>query len=291
MRTFTLLLFVIIAQLNFTSCTKNKPVAEVGSTSITKKDVEMRLKVMSVFSSQPDEKIALEQLIRSYTIAEVLKNKGLTKLNDEITRESKRLSESAKTNPKMGEIQKVFARDTESFNKVFVLPMLVDRLAYTDGYLKDETFHQPKKDKAEQFLNETKKTPDAFELLAKQRGFAYKTGTVEPIKGLIWDKDKETKSVSLPTGAFVAQQWKKSALDSTPSGKISDSLIDQGNFWVAIKNLGPSPKDKNIQKIAVAVIFREPFGAWLEKNRAEIKVNRLAEAQSKKPTSKEKTNN
>lgn len=280
-----LMVYVVTAQLLFGGCTRNKTLAEVGSQAISKKDVELRMKAMSVFSSQQDEKIALEQLIRSYTIAEVLRKKGLKNLDSEIDAEAKRISDSAKSNPKMAEVIKSFGRDDAAFKKLFVLPMLADRLAYTDGYLKDDEFHKPQKEKAEQFLAEAQKNSGAFEDLAKKYGLAYRKGSVDPIKGVIWETEKKPSNINLPSGPYTAQQWKKAALDTTSSGKVAANLIDQGNFWVALKNSGSSGKEKSQVQIAAAAIFREPFGAWLEKNRSVVAVKRLADAAPTSTTS------
>ena len=266
------------------SCTRNKTLAEVGSLNITKNDVDLRMKAMAVFAPQQNESIALEQLIRSFTIAEVLKKKGLKDLDKEIDAEAKRIEDSAKGNPKMAEVKKTFGRDEASFKKIFVLPMLADRLAYTEGYLKDEDFHKAQKEKANQFLAEMQKSSGSFEETAKKYGFLYKKGSVDPVKGLVWDADKNSGNVNLPSGPFIAQQWKKAALDNTASGKVASSLIDQGNFWVALKNNGLASKDKGHMQIAAVAIFREPFGAWLEKNRSAVTVKRVADAKSGNPS-------
>ncbi len=264
----------------FSSCTRNKILAEVGSLPITKADVDLRLKAMTVFSPQQSETIALEQLIRSYTIAEVLKKKGLSELDKKIDAEAKRIDESAKANPKMAEVRKVFGRDNSAFKKIFVLPMMADRLAYTEGYLKDEDFHKPQREKGENFLAEVQKSGGSFEEIAKKYGFLSKRGIIDPVKGLVWDADKSSAVGNLPSGPFIAQQWKKVALDATAPGKVTGKLIDQGNFWVALKNSSTAAKNKGSTQITAVIIHRDPFSAWLEKNRTAITVKRIADASS-----------
>ncbi|NDC24824.1 MAG: hypothetical protein EBZ49_11970, partial [Proteobacteria bacterium] len=153
----------LVSVLSFIGCTRNSVVAEVGSYKITKKEVSLRMKAMSVFSPQQNEKMSLEQLIRSYTLAEVMKNRGVKSFDASVEEEAKRIAETSKSNPKIAEVKKTFGRDEEAFMKLFVLPMMADRLAYLDGYLKDEGFHKKQKEKANSFLADAQKNPAAFE--------------------------------------------------------------------------------------------------------------------------------
>jgi hypothetical protein len=71
------LLLVPLALAFIVSCTGSKPVAMVGEKKITKDDVEFRLSMMKVFNPQMNEKVAMEQLIRSETLLQVLKSKSV----------------------------------------------------------------------------------------------------------------------------------------------------------------------------------------------------------------------
>jgi len=255
-------------------CTRNPTLVEVGSEKISKKDVEMRLKAMAVFNPQQSQQMALEQLVRSYTLSEVLKKKGLSSLDASVEQEAKRIIESSKSNTKMAQVRDVFGRDEKMFRKVFVMPMLADRLAYMEGYLKDDEFHKAQKQKAEQFLAEAQKSPSGFEALAKKNGFILKRGIIGSEKGLVWESNQKEASSNLPGGPFIAQQWKKLILDSTAPGKVASTMIEQGNMWFVLKNIGPSSKERGAIEIAAVVIAREPFNTWLVKNSALVTINR-----------------
>jgi|688.fasta_scaffold244254_1 hypothetical protein len=277
MKKTNLLPMLLGINLALVGCTKNPVVAEVGSVKISKKEVELRAKAMKVFSPQLNDKSALEQLIRSYTLAEVMKNKGMKGFDESVDQEAKRIDESSKNNPKMAEVKKAFGKDQAAFKKLFVVPMLADRLAYMEGYLKDQEFHKAQKEKADKFLSDCQKNTGSMEEMAKKNGFMYKKGVMDSAKGLVWDADRNVASGNLPGGPFIAQQWKKSALDHTPSGKVANTLLEQGNMWVVLKNGGASSKVKGGTEVMAVVIPRQPFGAWLEKNKSSISVKRFDE--------------
>lgn len=263
--------------LALVGCTRNPIVAEVGSTKISKKEVELRAQAMKAFSPQLNDKIALEQLIRSYTLAEVMKSKGMKGFDESVAQEAKRIDDSSKNNPKMAEVKKVFGRDDAAFKKLFVVPMLADRLAYMEGYLKDQEFHKNQKEKAEKFLVDSQKNSGNMEEMAKKNGYFYKKGVMDSAKGLVWEADRNVASGNLPGGPFIAEQWKKTVLNNTPAGKVAPTLVEQGNMWVVLKNGGASAKAKGATEVVAVVIPRQPFGAWLEKNKSSVSVKRFDE--------------
>jgi len=258
-------------------CNRNPTLVEVGSVQIGKKDVEMRRRAMSVFSPQLSQKIALEQLIRSYTLSELLKKKGVNNLDASVEQEAKRFTESGKSNPKIAQVRKVFGSDEQTFRKVFILPMLADRVAYMDGYLKDSEFHKTQKQKADDFLTEVQKNPKGFEALAKKNGYVLKKGWLDSEKGLLWEPPREPASSNLPGGTFIADQWKRSVLNQLDPGKIASTFIEQGNAWVLLKKIGLSSSSKGSTEIAAVVVVREPFNVWIEKNRGLVPVTRISE--------------
>ncbi|MFM8268955.1 MAG: SurA N-terminal domain-containing protein, partial [Pseudomonadota bacterium] len=83
MKNYSQFLVVTLTLISLISCTGSKPVATVGDNKITQDDVGLRMSMMKVFNPQMNEKQATEQLIRSATLLEILKSKGM-KVSDEM---------------------------------------------------------------------------------------------------------------------------------------------------------------------------------------------------------------
>jgi hypothetical protein len=272
MKTLFLSLVLALFSLSLVSCNRNKVVAEVGSEKIKKGDVALAVKAMSIFSPGTDEKKALEQLIEGFTLIEILKTKpGLT-LEPAAEEESKKLSSTKEGDSPLLKMKSVFG-DEKTFRKLFLLPMVASRLAYTEVYLKDDEFHKPRKERAEMLLAEVQKKPAAFQELAEKSGLPYQKGTVSASEGVVWGPQADASL--LPRGPKIAEEWKKAALDATPAGKIAPKLIEGETYWVVLKNLGPSA-EKGKTDIAVSAITKEPFGVWLEKQKENIPIKRNA---------------
>jgi hypothetical protein len=270
-----LLLVAPIFLIAFSGCNRKPIVAQVGTVKITKEDVELRTKVMRVFSPDQNEAMAKEQLIRSYTLAESLRNKGFKNIEGLVDEEAKRLTESSRTNPKLLEAKNVFGTDEKAFKNNFVLPLLSENLAYNEGYLKDVVFHQDQKNRAEAFLAETRKNPANIESLAKQSKLYFLKAVIDPTRGVQWEDEKISKSSRLPRGPALAQKWTTAALSSLQVGKVSPALIDEGTFWVVLKRMGPSKKIKGGQEIGIVPIFKRTFGSWVNENQAKVVINRF----------------
>jgi hypothetical protein len=242
--------------------------------AIEKKDVALKVKAMAALSGAMDEKTALEQLINDYTLAEVIKKKSNINLDSIVEEELKKMSEGNMDSSPIPRLKTVFGEDKQSLKRIFVLPMVVSRLAYTEGYLKDEEFHKPRRQRAEEFLAEVLKKPAAFEDLAGKTGLQYQKGAVSSSKGLVWDQTADTSL--LPSGQRVAENWKKAGLYSTPVGKVAPQIIEEDRAWVVLKNLGSSSKEKGAVEIEVASIAREPFSVWVDKQKETISLRRTS---------------
>lgn len=264
--------FVVLSLFSLTACNRNKTLAEVGSEKIEKKDVALRVKGMMALSGKIDDKTALEQLINDFTLAEVIKKKGDVNLDSLVEEEMKKMSEGNMDASPLPRLKPIFGEDTASLKRIFVLPMVVSRLAFTEGYLKDEEFHRAKKQQAEEFLAEALKKPAAFEELAGKSGIHFQKAALTSSQGLVWSASADTSL--LPSGPKIAEAWKKATLDSTPAGKIAPHLVEEDRAWVILKNLGTSPKEKGTTEIVVGIVSKEPFGKWLERQKETVSVKR-----------------
>lgn len=264
--------FLVYSSLFFlSSCNRNKTLAEVGSEKIQKKDVELKVKAMAALSGKVDDKVALEQLINDFALVEYLKRKGNINLDSLVEEEMKKMTQGNMDNSPLPRLKAVFGEDNQSLKRIFVLPLVVSRLAYNEGYLKDDEFHKPRKQRAEDFLEEVSKKPTAFEELAEKTGLHFQKGAVTSSNGLVWSPSADPSL--LPSGKTVAEKWKKAALNSTPAGRVSPQVIEEDGAWVVLKNLGSSKGNGGIE-IEVATLAKDPFGVWVEKQKESLNVKR-----------------
>ena len=72
----------------------------------------------------------------------------------------------------------------------------------------------------------------------------------------------------------MAELWDKDIVKKLATGKVHPALVDFGNHWLVIKNLGAKTPGKN--EIIVAGLPRPTFGAWLEEAKKGVVVKRVS---------------
>jgi hypothetical protein len=269
-----LLGLMCVSALWISGCNRNATVAEVGSEKIVKNDVDLKVKAMATFSVKIDDKMALEQLINDYALTEVIKRTNDPKLESLVDEELKKIDQSKLNNSQLAKVRGVFGGDTQSFKKIYLRPLVASRLAFTEGYMKDEDFQKTRKQQAETFLAEALKKPAVFEELAKKSGLHFQKGKINSTQGLVWNSSADTSI--LPSGPRIAENWRKAGLNTTATGQIVSKLIEEDRSWVVLKNLGASSNEKGATEVAVVNIPKEPYRAWIEKQKESISIKRMA---------------
>ncbi|NBX76156.1 MAG: hypothetical protein EBQ92_06340 [Proteobacteria bacterium] len=291
MKKITQTLLVPLAFTFIVSCTGSKPVAMVGDKKITKNDVELRLSMMKVFNPQMNEKAAVEQLIRSETLLQILKNKGIEVKDQMVEMEMTKLKGTSKNNPKLEALMKDYG-SKKKFKDLYIVPTLVEGLAFREAFQKDTVFHKEENEKMEKLLAAVKSNPSKLEESAKQMGVSLKKGVIKDKEGLTWDSsDRDVAHMPvLPSGVGFGQFFKKMVLEKTPTGKVSEKVETIGQLMAVVRNDSSS---KDSSKFTVAMVARKNFGDWFNQNSQSIKVNRLEEANAnaqKSPMPATKTN-
>lgn len=271
-----ILVLAISTYVAFSGCTRRQTLAEVGAYRITDSDVNLRLKSTSLFdTSKKSQKTALEELIASYTLAEIIKNKKNQRLKKSIEEESRRLESITALKPKIDELKKLFGKDMAAFKRIFILPLVVDRLAFDEIYMQDEQFQQARKQRAEKFLSEVRSNPVSLESTSKKYGYMYKRGRINPAIGVInWETDPQISNPTLPSDQNTLNRWKKQVLNSTANGHVASTLIDQGTIWIALRPV-TTGKASDVAKIEAVIINKEPFSEWVRSNSSNIKIKRM----------------
>lgn len=259
-------------------CTGGKVVATVGSQKITQGDVNFRLDLMKAASPSFSEKAALEQLIRTATLSEILKSKGIELTEKAIDEEFDRIKKTASNNPQMAKVFDEFG-SKKKFKTLYIQPMLIDRLAFTAGYQKDDAFHQEMNDKMQSILKEAKANPSKLQEMAQKMGLSYRRGSIQEKDGsLSWESDRNVASpMNLPQGAGLGQRWKKSVFEKMSSGKIAENFENLGPFMMVMRL---DSKDKNGMKFSAAFATKKSFGDWFNAHKASVQVTRMEEPKS-----------
>ncbi len=101
--------------------------AQIGDLSITQTQVDYRDRVNQVFSPANRESLGLQQLIDTFTKAEVLKRNGQPVSTQVLENEAKRIEKETRAPEALTKIKLVFSGDYDNYLQVFVMPIYVDR--------------------------------------------------------------------------------------------------------------------------------------------------------------------
>lgn len=281
MKSFLFGVGIVLSLVMTSGCTGGKVVATVGQQKITRADVDFRMEVMKVFSPSFNEKAALEQLIRSATLSEIMKSKGVAIGDKEVDEELERMKKLSANNPQMGKLFSEFG-SKKRFKTLYIQPMLVDRMAFGSAYQKDDAFHKEEADKVETLIRDGKANPGRLEELAKKVGANFRKGSIQERDGnLSWEADRNVASpVNLPQGAGLGQRWKSSLFEKASSGKVLETVENLGPYMMVMRL---DSKDKNALKFSAAYVMKKSFGDWYNTNKANIQVVRTDEPQENAP--------
>lgn len=262
---------------------KEKVVVEVGTTKITDREVRLSKEALKHLKSQtPDETTVLERMIKGHFIVELLKLKGSIGFEEALLEEAARFEVNPELQKQFYLAKKSIGNDDEKLKKLVLIPLAADRLAFSEGYWKDEAFNREKADKAEAFLKKVQKNPENFTKLAREERLELTPGK--------WIKGYGVHIVDPKFGSFVsgesanlireAERQGITSLEKLAAGQVLDHVVDNRvGFWI-IKSHGPL-KSKDGIKIEAALVRREPFGLWLQKNAKLVTVKRMVASEKK----------
>lgn len=252
------------------SLNPNAVIAQVETTEIRGKDVTMRMKAMKALGIEVDQKAAENQVIQGLTFYEILKQNAGERIDQLIEEESKLLDSYPNTNWKKA--KSLFNEGSSEQKKVLILPGIMDKLIYSEGYLKDETYHQEEKASAEKILKQALRQPNRFQAVAMEFQKGWIKGKLDTQKGLIWIDPKKAGNLNLKDGLLVARQWDKAFLVKLGQDQVLPQLIDEGRQWILLKK--GTQKEPTSYPIEAIVIPKKSFLSWLEENRSQIAVSK-----------------
>jgi hypothetical protein len=279
-------LLVLVGGAVLTFFPREKVLAEVGTTKITDGDVRLAMKALEpLMQNVPTESAVLDRMIRGHSVTELLKLKGMNNLEEAFHQEIARFEGSPEKVKQLEETKRKLGNNPEKLKKLVLIPLAADRLAFLEGYLKDEDFNKEKRDKAEAFLKEAMKNPQRFSELAKKENLIVTEGRWVKGRGLILDDPQLGSFVSSRTASAAkeAEQQGVENLEKLAAGQVLDYVIDNRSGWWVIKSRGVFESRGGVItgiKLEAAVVKRDPFPLWLQKNARVVSVKRMTAAES-----------
>ena len=262
-------------------------VASVGDYQILVQDLKRREIIEQFYYPDRDPKeLALPNLIKGFTYAQILANYGREITADKLRVEHERMRKNSQMPEKLIQLETLVGAMEPDFHKVFVLPLLAQSQLYFEFFQKDGDTHAATREKALQFLAQVQKNPKAFDVAAKEFGAKVTPFSVSRTKGLNWGDDghlpfaeREVGHPLSDTPRFLAanpgyrdeegERWFKDVIEVTGVGKIHDKIIDQQSTLVVIKNMGK----KNKRQILKAAHFeKQNYDEWLKEETEKVSV-------------------
>lgn len=236
------------------SCSNQKQIiAEVGAYKITKKDINYRNKIIKLYDPKETRDLGLDQLIKVFIYAEILSSYGQSINEEALFQEAKRIDKETQLPEFLLKIKAVFNDDHESYLRVYVLPVLVERMIYYDFFINNLNVHKESYNDAKQFLKLALGRTKAFQKLGQKQGLEFTRFVVS----------EETDQ---------AKRWIKDVVSKLKPGKVFPEVVNAEEHWKVIRYIGKDPS-KADQYLLEAVIFRKiPFDEWVKKEKLKVKV-------------------
>ena len=281
-----------------TSCTSRTPVVSVGDYSISQKDIECRNAVIKVSFPEDKRELGLQQLIKSYQYAQILKNNNHEITDEKIQQERKRIDQTTLMPEKLQKIKTACVEEKVYLN-AFVGPTLADRTIYYDFFIKTPDIHASSFQEAYVWRNRIAVKATLFEAMAKKEKHPLSKSKVSLTRGIESEgieKDKDRSSFqkqnnnvkSVPIEiqkkmeankknqiSAEGKKWIDEIIKPLKPGQVSPQIIDQGEVWLVVRYLKPDPKEKDTYLLQSAAFPKRNFSEWLEEEKRKIVVHKF----------------
>lgn len=288
---------LLFASLSACAWTGDQALTQVGDFTITRAMAEYREKVARVYYPNEPARVGLDQLIRAYILAEILRRQGRPVTESALAQEEKRIDASTRDPVTLSRIKAIFGSDQVAYRKIFILPVYVERIFYYEFFLNSQEVQAPLRKKAEEFLLQVRKNPKNFLEFAKARKLTTNEVFLIPSQGLEWKPIQKIrrsgKSGDEAAGSQTIDQIKKSdarlkleqrmsdeanfqrkeqarlwldeVVGRTKPGAVFESLVDLQESWAVLKYLGG-------HRFYAVTLPKVDFGSWLENEKKRISV-------------------
>ena len=170
-----------------------RPIAIVGDWNISKADVHYRDQVVHLNFPEEKRSLGLYQLIKSMTNYQILKKYKVPVDEAQLQKEEERIEQNTKDPEQLQKVKDIFGKDHEAYQKIFILPNIVDHIIYYDLFLNDESIQQESLKAAADFIALASKDPKNFRAIGKSNKVLVRGLTLSLTKGMQWEQDEKDK--------------------------------------------------------------------------------------------------
>ena len=275
------------------SCTRNSPVAKVGDYTLSEKDAAYRSAVIKIYFPDDNRNLGLDQLVRAYTYAQILKNHGHEITPELVQKEDQRIDKNTAAPDSLAKIKGVFGNDKESYLKDFVFPTLAERTIFYDFFSKDPSIHKESREAAQIFLNTVLTDPKAFSALAAKQKRSVGEFWVSLTEGLSPVQKQEGTRI-LPNAppevmrkmeggkSELGQKWVEEIIRPLKPGNISPKVIEEQEQYMVVRYSGPVKGKPNTYLMQSVRFPKADYGKWLREESQKVSVTYLLSLRAKR---------
>jgi len=255
---------LVSALLVLSGCTRRPSqavVARVGTQVITEGDVTYRNAV--VRAEQPDETrdLGQEQLCRALEMAEMLRRHGRPVTDEMLAAEAQRIEKNSRDVGTLRRIQAIFGDDTKSYLRVYVLPVLVWRVAPFEFFPNDPVVQGETRLRAEKFLARAVAEPSFFFSKSVSNN-SRRSFDVSERDGLRWKIPPGLKEDVRTAGDRTeGDRWLAEALPTLRRGQVFRRVVDMGGRWIVARYAGAT---RGVHHFDAVLFDKGDFTTWLE---------------------------
>ena len=263
-----LILFICLLFIHG-SCSKQKQIiAEVGAYKITQKDINYRNKIIKLYDPKETRDLGLAQLTRAFSYAEILNSYGQSINEKMLLQEAIRIDKETQIPNFLLKIKSVFDDDHDAYLRIYVLPVLVERMIYYDFFVNNLSVHKESYNDAMKFLKLALKSTKAFHRLGQKQGLDFARFVVSEKTGL-----RPMGAIpDVPPSDEQAKRWITNVVSKLKPGEIFPEVVNTEEHWKAIRYVGPY-QNKTNEHLLEAVLFKKiSFDEWIKSEKLKIKV-------------------
>lgn len=290
-------LWPVLISLFIGSCFFDPKSVQVGEFILKKSAVDCRDAVVTASFPDDKRKLGRDQLIQSYKFVQILKNHGIEITPDNIKNEKEKINTTTLTPEKLAVIKAACGgEDSKAYEVAYVVPSLVERAIYYDFYLKTPSLHKESLGKAESFKNKVIGMGPQFDALASADNIPISFFKASLKKGLELHRTQEKKGTKIKETLLAdappipahedpkfkkeleekkmmeGKKWIEEILAPLQPGQVSEQVIDQGEMWLVVRYLKPTPWQKDSYEIQAAVFPKRPYAEWLEVEKQKVRI-------------------
>lgn len=273
---------------------RDRTIATVGDYEITPRDVNYRDQINRMFYPDDPDSYGLEQLTKSLTFAQILKNNGLEINEHTLRTEEMRINQNTKDPAMLRKIQELFAGDDDAYQKVFILPTYADRTIYYDFFIKNQKVQSKSLSRVREFIAEVTTSKKSLAEVATLQNHPIRTFSISRREGIVWNAasppGKNAKDAPQPVkvstapiavqaqvdrrfqaeGQQSAEFWIEKVLPRLKLGDMLPEPVDFGEQWLVVKFSKPLSKDK-FQMEAVS-FPKDSYEEWLAAEKVKVQI-------------------